>query len=151
MVQYARSGPRVINYEDEWLPPVCQHGLLVWLGTGHSGQSYHGSPAGSGSSGPTDWPRSSWTDRSSGCHPLPSLWSSGSCEDLDRFSDGSSNQTACMAGEHQGHEWQILWSQCCSLVCSWNSEWLRVPVRTECVMFCAVWTHSLECIVSTGV
>ncbi|KAI3377700.1 hypothetical protein L3Q82_008854, partial [Scortum barcoo] len=45
----------VINYEDEWLPPARQHGLLLRLGMGHSGhegQSYHGSPAGSGSSGP---------------------------------------------------------------------------------------------------
>lgn len=45
----------VINYEFEWLPLACQHGLLLRLGMGHSGhegQSYHGFPAGSGSSGP---------------------------------------------------------------------------------------------------
>lgn len=45
----------VINYEDEWLPPACQHGLLSRRGMGHpghAGQSYYGSPAGSRSSGP---------------------------------------------------------------------------------------------------
>lgn len=127
-LHYACSGSytiqtRVINYEDEWLPPACQHGLLLRLGmrhSGHEGQLYHGSPAGSGSSGPLDWPQSSWTDRSPGCHPLPSPWSSGSCEDPDRFSDGSSNQTACMAGQHQGHEWQILQSHCSLLTPAWS-------------------------------
>lgn len=45
----------IINYEYEWLPSACQHGLLLWPGMGHSGHGgrlYHGFPAGSGSSGP---------------------------------------------------------------------------------------------------
>lgn len=97
----------VINYEEEWLPPACQHGLLLQLGMGHSGhegQPYYGSPAGSGSSGPLIDPSPAEQIAALDVTLFPSPWSSGSCKDPDRFSDGSSNQTACMADEHQGHE-----------------------------------------------
>lgn len=58
--QYVCSSPtvldtHVINYERERPRPACQHGLLLWLGRGHSGhgaEAYHASPAGSWSSGP---------------------------------------------------------------------------------------------------
>lgn len=105
-LQYACSGPTprkpvsLIMRMSGFLRHASR-GFLSRLGMGHSGhggQPYHGSPAGSGSSGPADWPQSSWTDRSPGCRPLPSPWSSGSRKDPDGFSDGSSNQTACAAG-----------------------------------------------------
>lgn len=52
--------------------------------------------------------------------PWMSLLSSltGPCGDPDRFSDGSSNQTARMAGELQGHEWQVSASHCLAPVLS---------------------------------
>lgn len=81
---------------------ILWYGLLLRLGTGHSGrrgQSCYGCPAGSGSSGSVIDPG---PDEQIAARldvtVFLSPWAS------DRSSDGSSNQTACVAGEDRGHE-----------------------------------------------